>query len=180
MKNNSSKKIVQQTIDGSQKNLIPTKSVRESSTSNLKTVKSSLNNPIPGGGFGTMGSSKPKKNPIVSTSKGLIAVNPTQPVAADKDLEKSAVVNSGLYYFDQTVAGINLVEVLEHKRSENVGKSNSRLIFWKKSKSLVLEEGQLFKVTLKDFRRIRFGVDLTRVNLDSLKDFECIIVHSRI
>lgn len=98
-------------------------------------------------------------------------------IEAKSDREKKGL-QSGLYFFDKTVLGVNLVEVIDFKKSEQVGQPGARLVYWRKSKSFILEDGQLFKVTLREFRKTRFGLDLSRAKLESLKGFECVVLHS--
>ena len=87
-------------------------------------------------------------------------------------------LQSGLYFFDETVLGVHLVEVLEAKKSEQVGAPGARVVYWRRSKSFVLEDGQLFKVALREFRKTRFGLDLSRAKLQSLSGFECVVLQS--
>lgn len=92
--------------------------------------------------------------------------------------EKKIDVDDGLYYFDHTAAGIYLAEVIHQKRSELLGRADSRVVYYRKSKAFVIENEQIFKVSLKDLKKARFGVDLSRVMLDSLKNYSTIVVLS--
>lgn len=87
---------------------------------------------------------------------------------------------SGIFYFYQTVESTSLVEVLHKKKSEVVGSPNARVIYWKKSKSLVLDEGQLHKISLKDMKKSRFGVELSKVGFHGLKHFQTVIVKEKL
>ena len=86
----------------------------------------------------------------------------------------------GLYYFDSTKAGMNLAEVVHLKQSEIVGGPGSKVVFWKKSRTFVLEDQQLFKVALPDFKKSRYGLDLSRIKLEGLENFGTAVVQSRL
>lgn len=87
---------------------------------------------------------------------------------------------SGIFYFYQTVESTSLVEVLHKKKSEVVGSPTARVIYWKKTKSLVLDEGQLHKISLKDMKKSRFGVELGKVGFHGLKHFQTVIVKEKL
>ena len=89
---------------------------------------------------------------------------------------REQIDDKSVYFVDQTSAGIHFVEVLKARRSNELGRSDSRVIYWKKAKAFILEDQQLFKVCLVDFKRTRFGVDLTRIQLEKLKEFMTIVV----
>lgn len=95
--------------------------------------------------------------------------------AAESKKEKEVEEDKSVYFVDHTAADIRFVELLQARRSEELGKPESRVIYWKKSKAFILEDQQLFKITLKDFKKSRYGVDLSRVQLDKLKDYMAII-----
>ena len=87
---------------------------------------------------------------------------------------------SGIFYFYQTVESTSLVEVLHKKKSEVVGSPTARVIYWKKTKSLVLDEGQLHKISLKDMKKSRFGVELSKVGFHGLKYYQTVIVKEKL
>lgn len=93
---------------------------------------------------------------------------------------KSSVPYPGLFYLDQTALGLFAVEVLRAKRSDCLGTPDCRVIYWKKGRSLLLEDGLLFKLALPEFKRSRFGADLSRLRLDSLEGFETLVVGSKL
>jgi hypothetical protein len=110
------------------------------------------------------------------TTTGFSAVSGKDSKTSTK--QKHIDDDDGLYYFDHTAAGIYLAEVIHQKRSELLGRADSRVVYYRKSKAFVIEDEQIFKVTLKDLKKARFGVDLSRVRLDSLKHYSTVVVLS--
>lgn len=90
-----------------------------------------------------------------------------------------AADDEGLYYFDQTPTGVHLAEVIHQKRSELLGKADARVIYYRKNKAFVIEDQQIFKVQLKDLKKTRFGVDVSRIGFDSLKDYAAVVLQSK-
>jgi hypothetical protein len=131
---------------------------REQATSKSK-ISGLLNRELSGGGTTSVS--------IVTSSE--VEVKKTE----------SSIDDKSVYFVDQTLEGIHFVELLAARRSEELGRADSKVIYWKKSKAFVLEDQQLYKVSLKDFKRTRFGVDLSRVQLDKLREFMAIVVLSR-
>src|SRR3990167_266190 len=97
-----------------------------------------------------------------------------------RNAQSASAQISGIFYFYQTVENTSLVEVLHKKKSEVVGSPNARVIYWKKTKSLILDEGQLHKISFKDMKKSRFGVELSRVGLHNLKHFQTVIVKEKL
>lgn len=97
---------------------------------------------------------------------------------SQKSKIKKAEDIEGLFFFDQTAMGIHLVEVIHQKRSEQLGKADSKIVYYKKSKCFIIEDQQLFKVTMKELKKSRFGVDLSRIELEKLKNFMAIVLLS--
>ena len=155
----------------------PPESSLSSKFSDIRSVRESVFNNArlkPHAGSVT-GVSASKTAPLAPPSAS--GKKPGKAGEAKTDREKKGL-QSGLYFFDKTVLGVSLAEVIDHKKSEPVGAPGSRVVYWRKSKSFVLEDGQLFKVALKEFKKSRFGVDLSRAKLESLEGFEAAVLQS--